>query len=147
MIRCWKLKLYTSAQYSLLLLNCKITANICLSVAKLEHSSPASCSQTSYWSSSPTNNVLSATHHSCSRKRKAWWNSHNIGLMISGSRVAIHNVVLAVREETREIMMGEGNKQPPLCWLPLWVVELGFVAKSLPTQLINSLEQANHSFS
>ena len=40
----------------------------------------------------------------------------------------------------REIMMGEGNEQPPLCWLPLWVVELGLVAE-------NSLEQANHSFS
>ena len=32
----------------------------------------------------------------------------------------------------REIMMGEGNIQPPLCvcWLPLWVVELGLVAES-----------------
>ena len=29
----------------------------------------------------------------------------------------------------REVLMGEGNKQPPLCWLPLWVVELGLVAK------------------
>ena len=32
--------------------------------------------------------------------------------------------------QLREIMMGEGNKQPPLCWLPLWVVELGLVAES-----------------
>ena len=31
---------------------------------------------------------------------------------------------------TWEIMMGEGNKQPLLCWLPLWVVELGFVAEN-----------------
>ena len=30
----------------------------------------------------------------------------------------------------REIMMGEGNKQPLLCSLPLWVVELGLVAES-----------------
>ena len=30
----------------------------------------------------------------------------------------------------REIMTGEGNKQPPLCWLPLWVVELGLVEES-----------------
>ena len=53
-------------------------------------------------------------------------------------------------EHTRSIMMGEGSKQPPLCWLPLWVVELGFVAESCQHtthQLINSLEQANHSLS
>ena len=31
---------------------------------------------------------------------------------------------------SREIMMGEGNEQPPLCWLPLWVVELELVAES-----------------
>ena len=30
---------------------------------------------------------------------------------------------------TREIMMGEGNQQPPLCWLPLSVVEPGLVAE------------------
>ena len=30
----------------------------------------------------------------------------------------------------REVLMGEGNPQPPLCWLPLWVVELGLVAES-----------------
>ena len=35
-----------------------------------------------------------------------------------------------VRPNAREIMMGEGNEQPPLCWLPLWVVELGLVAES-----------------
>ena len=30
----------------------------------------------------------------------------------------------------RENMMGEGNKQALLCWLPLWVVELGLVWQS-----------------
>ena len=34
------------------------------------------------------------------------------------------------RALSREVLMGEGNKQPPLCWLPLWVVELGLVAES-----------------
>ena len=30
----------------------------------------------------------------------------------------------------KEIMMGKGNKQPVLCSLPLWVVELGLLAES-----------------
>ena len=29
----------------------------------------------------------------------------------------------------REILMGVGDTQPPLCWLPLWVVEFGLVAE------------------
>ena len=39
-------------------------------------------------------------------------------------------VVRWMSGKPREVLMGEGNQQPPLCWLPLWVVELGLVAES-----------------
>ena len=48
--------------------------------------------------------------------------------------------------KNREIMMREIDKQPLLCSLPLWVVELGLVAEScwvLPEQLAIIYSQLN----
>ena len=55
---------------------------------------------------------------------------HNSGVLtvvcqLSGSCLAHYRIV-----HTREILMGEGNKQPLLCLLPIWVVEYGLVAES-----------------
>ena len=82
-----------------------------------------------YWSRDLEKQLNTFTATLQSQRSDFAWVHHSLTLSSSASNEGFQ-LFHDFAENIFQLYQGEGNQQPPLCWLPLWVVELGLVAES-----------------